>query len=69
MLRMSYSDHFLSVVRPSVRPFIIIFKRLLWSRWSKFAQISYGALLGLENEILLKWSRSVDQGGRHATIW
>ena len=38
---MSYCDHF-----SSVRPSINIFKRLLlWSRWTNFAQISYGASL------------------------
>ena len=31
--------------------------------------ISYGASLGWGNEKLLKWSRSVDQDGRHAHIW
>ena len=37
---MSYCDHFLSVVRPSVRPSVNIFKRLLlWNRWASFAQI------------------------------
>ena len=51
-------------------PSVNIFKRLLlWSRWANFAQISYGASLGWENERLLKWSRSVDQDGRHAHIW
>ena len=60
---MSYCDHFSSVVRPSVN----IFKRLLlWNRWANFAQISYGASLGWGNKKLLKWSRSVDQDGRHA---
>ena len=50
MLRMSYCDHFSSVVRPSVN----IFKRLLlWSRRANFAQISYGASLGWGNERLL----------------
>ena len=42
---------------------------LLWSLWANFAQISYGASLGWENEKLLKWSRSVDQDGRHTHIW
>ena len=55
MLRMSYCDHFSSVVHPSVN----IFKRLfLWSPWANFAQISYGASLGWGNEKVLKWSRS-----------
>ena len=45
------------------------FKRLLlWSHWAKFAQISYWAFLGRENERLLKWSRFIDQDGRHAHI-
>ena len=45
-------------------------KRLLrWSLWANFAQISYGASLGWGNERLLKWSRLVDQDGRHAHIW
>ena len=53
-----------------VRPSVNIFKQLLlWSRWANFAQISYGASLGWGNEKLLKWSRSVDQDGRHAHIW
>ena len=57
-------------VRPSIRPSVNIFKRLLlWNRWANFAQISYGASLGWGNEKLLKWSRSVDQDGRHAYIW
>ena len=57
-------------VRPSVRASVNIFKRLLlWNRWANFAQISYGASLGWGNEKLLKWSRSVDQDGRHAHIW
>ena len=52
---------------PSVRPSVNIFKRLLlWSRWANFAQISYEASLGWGNERLLKWSRSVNQDGRHA---
>ena len=56
--------------RPSVCPSINIFKRLLlWSRWANFAQISYGASLGWENETLLKWSRSFYQAGHHAHIW
>ena len=42
------------------------FKQLLLSLWANFAQISYGASLGWGNEKLLKWSRSVDQDGRHA---
>ena len=47
MLRMSYSDHSLSVVCPSVHLSVNIFKwLLLWSRWANFAQISYGASLG-----------------------
>ena len=46
------------------------FKRLLlWSLWASFAQISYGASLGWENERLLKWLRLIDQDGRHAHIW
>ena len=46
------------------------FKRLLlWILWANFAQISYGASLGWGNERLLKWSRLVDQDGRHAHIW
>ena len=69
MLRMSYSDH-LSSVRPSVRPSVNIFKRiLLWSPWTNFAQISYGASLGWGKKKLLKWSRSIAQDGRHAHIW
>ena len=57
-------------VRLPVRPSVNIFKRLLlWSPWANFAQISYGASLGRGNEKLLKWSRSIDQGGRHAHIW
>ena len=52
------------------RPSVNVFKRLLlWSPWANFAQISYGASLGRGNEKLLKWSRSIDQGGRHAHIW
>ena len=63
MLRMSYCDHFSSIVRPCVHPyvrqFVNILKRLLlWSRWANFAQISYGASLGWGNERLLKWSWS-----------
>ena len=59
-----------SSVRPSIRPSVNIFKRLLlWNRWANFAQISYGASLGWGNEKLLKWSQSVDQDGRHAHIW
>ena len=70
MLRMSYCDHFSSVVRTSVRPSVNIFKRLLlWSPWANFAQISYGASLGWGNEKLLKWLQSIDQDGRHAHIW
>ena len=42
---------------------------LLWSLWANFAQISYGASLGWGNERLLKWSRFIDQDGRHAHIW
>ena len=46
------------------------FKRLLlWSLWANFAQILYGASLGWGNERLLKWSRFIDQDGRHAHIW
>ena len=52
------------------RPCVNIFKRLLlWSRWANFAQISYGTSLGWGNERLLKWSRYVDQDGRHAHTW
>ena len=78
MLSISYSDHFLSDVHPSicslggcpsVRPSVITFKRLfLWSRWANFTH-SYGASWGRGNERLLKWSRSVDQDGHHAHIW
>ena len=57
-------------VCPSIRPSVNIFKRLLWwSPWANFAQISYRASLGRGNEKLLKWSRSIDQDGRHAHIW
>ena len=46
------------------------FKQLLFrSPWANFAQISYGASLGRGNKRLLKWSRFVDQDGRHAHIW
>ena len=45
------------------------FKGLLWSHWAKFAQISYSAFLGRGNERLQKWSRFIDQDGRHAHIW
>ena len=46
------------------------FKRLLlWSLLTNFAQISYGASLVWGNERLLKWSRFIDQDGRHAHIW
>ena len=74
MLRMSYSDHFLSVIRPSVclciRASVNIFKRLLlWSHWANFAQISYGASLDWGIERLLKWSWSIDQDGLHAHVW
>ena len=63
----------LFIPRPSVHLFVClsvnIFKRLfLWSRWASFAQISYGAALGWGNERLLKWTRFVDQDGRHAHI-
>ena len=37
--------------------------------WASFARISYGASLGWGNERLLKWSRFVDQDGRHVHIW
>ena len=48
-------------VRPSFRPSVNIFKRLLlWSHWANFAQISYGASLGWGNKRLLKWSHSVN---------
>ena len=57
-------------VRPCMRPSVNIFKRLLlWSPRANFAQISYKASLGWGNEKLLKWSRSIDQDGRHAHIW
>ena len=57
-------------IRPSMHPSVNIFKwLLLWNGWANFAQISYGASLGWGNEKLLKWSRSVDQDGRHAHIW
>ena len=36
---------------------------------ANFAQISYGASLGWGNERLLKWSRFIDQDGRHAHKW
>ena len=42
---------------------------LLWSLLANFAQISYGASSGWGNERLLKWSRFIDQDGRHAHIW
>ena len=54
-------------LRPCVRP-LTFSNDLLWNRWANFAQISYGASLGWGNEKLLKWLRSVDQGGRHAHI-
>ena len=46
------------------------FKRLLfWSLWANVAQTSCRASLVWGNERLLKWSRSIDQDGRHAHIW
>ena len=74
MLGMSYSDHFLSVVRPCVcpvvRPSDNTFQTTSPLRpLNQFAQISYGASLGQWNKRLHKWSRSVDQNGRHAHIW
>ena len=42
---------------------------LLWSLWTNFAQISYGASLGRGNKRLLKWSQFVDQDGHHAHLW
>ena len=42
---------------------------LLWSLWAYVAQILCGVFLGLGNEILLKWSQSIDQDGCHAHIW
>ena len=57
-------------IHASAPPSVNIFKRLLlWSPWANFAQISYGASLGRGNEKLLKWSQSIDQGGRHTHIW
>ena len=42
-------------VRPSVHPSINIFKRLLlWSRWTNFVQISYGASLGWGEQKIAK---------------
>ena len=67
---MSYYDHFSSVVHPcvrvSVRPCV---RPLTFSNDFSSAQISYGASIGWGNEKLLKWSRSVDQDGRHAHIF
>ena len=72
MLRMSYGDHFLSVVRLSVHPFQLTFSNdsdLIWSRLTSFAQMSYGASAGWGNERFQNRLRSVDQDGRHAHIW
>ena len=47
-----------------------IFKRLLhWNCLANQSQIFCGASLGRGDESLYKWSRSHDQGGRHAHIW
>ena len=64
MLRMSLSDHFLSV-GVSVHPFTFSndFSSETAEAVNCFAQISYGASLGEENERLLRWSQSVDQDG------
>ena len=44
-------------------------KLLLWNRLANQSQIVCGTSLGRGNESLYKWSRSHDQGGRHAHIW
>ena len=59
-----------SVVRPSIRPSVNIFKHLLLrNHWANWTQISYGDSLGWGNESLFKWSWSHDRDGRHAHIW
>ena len=70
LAHLSYSDHFHLSVHLCIHPSINIFKRLLlWSPWTDFAQISYGASLGWRNKRLLKWLRFIDQDDRHAHIW
>ena len=50
--------------------FFSVLKNFDVSRYDSVAlNPRYGASLGLGNEKLLKWSRSIDQDGHHAHIW
>ena len=71
MLRTSYSDHFLSIcvcVRVYIR--LLIFSNDFSFEATEPILLKFymeHPLVG--NERLLKWSRSIDQDGRHAHIW
>ena len=70
MLTISYSDHFLSVIRPPVHSSIcpLTFSNDFPSEAAELILLKFQMELPQVGGKVLKWSRSVDQDGRHSHI-